>query len=335
MPIRSHRCRYVSTGIVAAISVIILVSCGGDNGSPTAPSQVLPDSADGGLAPVTQTTFDDRVAGKQITQGNFRLVFIAPGRIREIEDGIPYEGDYEYRRAGSNTGTLIYTYDVTGNDPNRERSEVQFTFRTETSGTFEYSYFENGASRETSRGSFQLVNAPAVQANRVPRVATGIEDATLEVGDRARVDLEAPPRNFTDPDGDRLRYTATSSNTRVATVSLSGTVLELFGANTGQASIRVTATDPGGLSATLTFRVTVTAGTTGGGVVTTHAGACRVELTLGPGGSCDVGSDRFEVLSDGRGRYGCCITAGTGVNVNGFRASRISGTNNWRIEALP
>ena len=334
MPVRSHRRRCGPNGIVAAIAVIVLVSCGGDNGgSPTAPSQVLPDSIDGGLAPVTQAAFDDRVVGKQVTQGDFRLIFIAPGRIREIEDGIPYEGDYEYQRIGSNTGTLIYTYDVTGNDPNRERSEVQLTFRTETSGTFEYSYFENGARRGTSSGSFQFVNAPAVQANRAPRVAVGIEDATLEVGDRATVDLEAP-RNFTDPDGDRLRYTATSSNTRVATVSLSGTVLELLGANTGQASIRVTATDPGGLSATLTFRATVTAGTTGGGVVTTHAGACRVALTLGPGGSCDVGSDRFEVLSDGRGRYGCCITAGTGVNVNGFRASRISGTNNWRIDAL-
>ena len=195
-------------------------------------------------------------------------------------------------------------------------------------------YFEHGASRETSRGSFQLVNVPSVQANRAPRVTAGIEDATLEVGDRPTVDLEAPPRNFTDPDGDRLRYSATSRNTRVARVSLSGTVLEVLASDPGQASIRVTATDPGGLSATLTFRVTVTAGTTGEGVVTTHAGACRVGSTLGPGGSCDVGSDRFEVLSDGRGRYGCCITAGTGINVNGFRASRISGTN-WRIDALP
>jgi len=325
----------VPNGIAAAIAVIALVSCGGDNGSPTAPSQVLPDSTDGGLAPVTPAAFDDRVVGKQITQGSFRLVFTAPGRIREFEDGTPYDGDYEYRRSSANAGTLVYTYDVTGNDPNRERSEVQFTFRTETSGTFEYSYFENGARRETSRGSFQLVNAPAAQTNRAPRVAVGIDDATLDEGDRATVDLEAPPRNFTDPDGDRLRYSATSSNTRVARVSLSGTVLEVLASDAGQASIRVTATDPGGLSATLTFGVTVTAGTTGGGVVTTHAGACRVGLTLGPGGSCDVGSDRFEVLSDGRGRYGCCITAGTGINVNGFRANRISGTDNWRIDALP
>ncbi|MCY3732332.1 MAG: hypothetical protein OXF98_13415, partial [Rhodospirillaceae bacterium] len=112
----------------------------------------------------------------------------------------------------------------------------------------------------------------------------------------------------------------------------------LVATNIGRADVRVTARDPGGLSATLTFSVTVTGGSgtsTGGGVVTTHAGACTVDLRLGPGGSCDVGSDRFQVLSDGRGRYGCCITAGTGININGFRANRISGTDNWRVEALP
>jgi len=63
--------------------------------------------------------------------------------------------------------------------------------------------------------------------------------------------------------------------------------------------------------------------------------ACVVGQVLRPGDSCTVGSDRFEVLSDGRGRYGCCITAGTGVNINGFVANRISGTNNWRVEQVP
>ena len=58
-------------------------------------------------------------------------------------------------------------------------------------------------------------------------------------------------------------------------------------------------------------------------------------MLLGPGGSCDVpGGDRFEVLEDGRGRYGF-ITAGTGITINQFSASRISGTDNWRIESLP
>ncbi len=175
------------------------------------------------------------------------------------------------------------------------------------------------------------VTTPTVPANRAPQVATGINDATLERGDKGTVNLEESPVNFTDPDGDDLTYTASSSNTHVASADVVGTVLEIVAANIGRADIRVTARDPGGL-------VTVTGGSgtsTGGGVVTTHAGACTVGLRLGPGGSCDVGSERFQVLSDGRGRYGCCFTAGTGININGFRANRISGTDNWRIEALP
>ena len=71
------------------------------------------------------------------------------------------------------------------------------------------------------------------------------------------------------------------------------------------------------------------------GPITTHAGNCELEMLLGPGGSCDVpGGERFEVLDDGRGRYGF-ITAGTGITSNRFSARRVSGTDNWRIESLP
>ena len=142
--------RRVLSGI-AGIAVAALVSCG-DDGAPTAPSPIVPDSTSGGLAPADQRAFDDRVVGRQIAQGSFRLVFTAPGRIREFEDGTPYDGDYEYRRTGSSSGTLIYTYDVTGNDPDRERSEVQFTFRTETSGTFSTRTSSSDRDGETSRG---------------------------------------------------------------------------------------------------------------------------------------------------------------------------------------
>ena len=71
-------------------------------------------------------------------------------------------------------------------------------------------------------------------------------------------------------------------------------------------------------------------------------GACVVGLELSPGQFCtvdipgvSVGSNRFEVRSDGRGCYGGSICAGNSLNLNGFRASSISGTDNWRIDALP
>ena len=69
--------------------------------------------------------------------------------------------------------------------------------------------------------------------------------------------------------------------------------------------------------------------------------ACRVGQELSPGGYCtvdipniSVGTNRFEVRSDGRGCYGS-ICAGRSINLNGFEASRVSGTSRWRIDAVP
>ena len=113
-----------------------------------------------GLAPADQAAFDTLVVGKQIVQdANNRLIFIAAGRIREIEDGTPSTGNYRYTRTEPNTGMLTYTYDETGNAPNVERSDVLFTFTSATAGTFVYTYIEGGVTQLTLRGSFELVDA--------------------------------------------------------------------------------------------------------------------------------------------------------------------------------
>ena len=114
-----------------------------------------------GLAPVDQAAFDTLVVGKQIVQDayNYRLIFIAAGRIREIDDGTPFTGNYRYARTGPNTGMLTYTYDVTGNAPNVERSEVLFTFTSVSTGTFVYTHIEGGVILGPLPGSFELVAA--------------------------------------------------------------------------------------------------------------------------------------------------------------------------------
>ncbi len=62
---------------------------------------------------------------------------------------------------------------------------------------------------------------------------------------------------FTDPDGDTLAYSATSGDTTVVTVSVSGDTVTVTPGAVGAAEITVTATDPGGLSATQAFWVGV------------------------------------------------------------------------------
>ena len=62
---------------------------------------------------------------------------------------------------------------------------------------------------------------------------------------------------FNDPNGDKLTYAATSSIRRVATASTSGPDITVTAVGPGTATISVTATDPGGLKATVSFRVLV------------------------------------------------------------------------------
>ena len=63
---------------------------------------------------------------------------------------------------------------------------------------------------------------------------------------------------FADPDGDPLTHAASASASQVVSASTSGARVTLTAVTEGTSAIRVTATDPGGLSAVQSFRVTVT-----------------------------------------------------------------------------
>ena len=94
----------------------------------------------------------------------------------------------------------------------------------------------------------------AMVPNRRPEPVGTIPDETVEVGDPISVDLSP---YFNDPDGDALRYAATSSRTGVAGVSVSGSVVTITARAKGTTDVTITATDDEGLSATQTFRSTV------------------------------------------------------------------------------
>ena len=93
--------------------------------------------------------------------------------------------------------------------------------------------------------------------NRAPEARGTIRPAMLTVGTSGRLELEGDRPLFVDPDGDELIYSAESSDPSVAGVSISGSVLGISADAVGTAVVTVTATDPGGLSASLSFDVTV------------------------------------------------------------------------------
>ena len=62
---------------------------------------------------------------------------------------------------------------------------------------------------------------------------------------------------FVDPDDDAMTYTVSSSAPQVVRASVTGALVILAAGSEGAATIRVTATDPGGLNAAQSFTVTV------------------------------------------------------------------------------
>ena len=104
-------------------------------------------------------------------------------------------------------------------------------------------------------GGTQTPTTPPTPANRAPAASAAIPDQSVEEGTQAAVNVAGA---FSDPDGDALRYEATSDASSVATASVSGSAVTVTGEAPGSATITVTATDPGGLSAIQTFEVTVT-----------------------------------------------------------------------------
>ncbi len=90
--------------------------------------------------------------------------------------------------------------------------------------------------------------------NRPPEAVGGIEDLDVYVDSLVEVDAAA---HFTDPDGDQLEYRAASSDTTRVLVSVSGSLVKVTGVAVGIATVTVTATDAGGLSAQQSFAATV------------------------------------------------------------------------------
>jgi len=116
------------------------------------------------------------------------------------------------------------------------------------------------ATDSDGRSTAQTARIVIVVPRSGPVAAGDIPEQNVESG---RTNTLYPDPYFQDPDDGNLVFSATSSNTRVVVATGSGNVVQLTGVATGQAVVTITATDPDGLSATQTARVSV--GRTGQG----------------------------------------------------------------------
>ena len=100
-----------------------------------------------------------------------------------------------------------------------------------------------------ARQTFQVI-----VPDRPPTAVGTIDDRELMVGDSAVIDVRG---HFAEPDGQPLRYSAAASDPDRLAVSVDGTVVTVVALAKGTVAVTATATDPGGLTATQTFEVTI------------------------------------------------------------------------------
>jgi len=96
------------------------------------------------------------------------------------------------------------------------------------------------------------------RGNRSPVVATTIMNQVIQLGGASFVrNLITAPAIFTDPDGDALTFTASSSAPAIATATISGSTLTVAPVAGGSATITVTANDGKGGTVSVMFTVKV------------------------------------------------------------------------------
>ena len=224
------------TGVAAGTITITVTATDPDGESATQTFSVTLNSA-----PVAVGTIPDQTVN---TGGNAKTV-----------DASSYFSDPD-------GDTLSYTFafsDTSKIDATVVGSAV--TFAGDAAGTVTVTVTATDTGNLTATQTFTIT---VIQPNRRPTKVGTIPSQTVAAdGGTATVDASG---YFSDPDNDTLTYTVNvlfdSSSGTIVTVSLSSATLTITGGVAGTATIEVTARDPGGLTTTQSFSVTVEAPST-------------------------------------------------------------------------
>ena len=151
------------------------------------------------------------------------------------------------------------TYSATASNVSKATVSVSGSTLTITGVATGWTTITVNATDASNAGTQQSFYVSVV-SNRSPISVGTIPNQTVRVdGTAATVDLSS---YFSDPDGNPLTYSATSSNTSKATVSVSGSTLTITPVAAGSATITVRATDPSNASRSRSFYTTVLASNT-------------------------------------------------------------------------
>ena len=176
------------------------------------------------------------------------------------------ESPLVYRNDGSGRLQAMSPVPFVGSGRRFGQSAVPADVNGDGAIDFVVPYLNNGPDREDGTADdfgmlVTLLNATSAvpvrcgaAENRPPVPAGTLPNRRLASAGTVDVNVS---RAFVDPDGDALAYAASSSAPQVVTARATGAVVTLTAAGEGAATIRVTATDPGGLGATQAFTVTV------------------------------------------------------------------------------
>ncbi len=146
----------------------------------------------------------------------------------------------------------VLTYSATSSNPGVAAASISgasITVRAVAPGNASVTITAIDPGGLQGQSSFQVM-----VPNRPPIAVGSIPSVEVAVGETQSVSVS---QHFSEPDGQALTYSATSSNPAVATVLVVGSTVTVTAVAKGATNVTVTATDPGGLAAAQTFQTTV------------------------------------------------------------------------------